>query len=319
MFKKIISCALSATLIFGINMSLLTASADDAVDETTQNYVYGDRMTAFDFVKSKRSILAEDGEYNIDDCKSIREYLLRRSDGEKFYSKKVAVSFDCEGLSTENYADPSVIDTKIVYVGSTIKIPSHSLTMEGHSHGGWWYDGKNYIVGESFTVPDENVVFTPYWFKYHILTYDAGDYDDIVGQKIATVNVTEGTGFDLADSSRFSRRGYILSGWECSLDGKIYGPNERYIIPESDITFKAVWKPSLVTISITANNGNSKDKISDSEYTGNEYQLPECTFTNGDKTFSGWMYKGDIYQPGESITIPALLKGEKIVISAQWE
>lgn len=319
MLKKMLSCVISAAVVFGGSASLSIASADDIYEEYTQEYVYNNQMTVFDYVKSKRSILAEDGEYDLEGCKFIREFLLKRSDGKKFYEKKVAVSFDIQGLPTDNYADPGVIDTKIVYPGSTIKIPSHSLQMEGCSHGGWWYDGKNYIVGETFEVPNENVVFTPYWFVYHTLTYSAGDYDDIVGQTTATVRVTEGTSFDLADSSRFSRLGYTLSGWECSLDGNIYGVNEKYIIPESDITFTAVWKPSLVTINISANNGNSKDKISDSAYTGDEYILPECSFTNNEKTFIGWKYKGNIYQAGESITIPALLKGEKVTITAQWE
>lgn len=316
MLKKIVSCALSATVLLGLNASLLSVSADD---EVSPSYVYNNQMSAFDFVKSKRNFLSGDEQYTLDDCISIREFLLKRFDGNKFYAKHVAVSFDCQGIAPEDYSDPGVLDTKIVYAGSTIIIPSHALKMENCSHGGWWYNGNYYVSGESFTVPDENVVFTPYWFKYHTLTYLAGDYDDIVGSKTFATNVTEGTNYDLASSSRFSRLGYNLVGWECSLDGKVYAVNQGYTIPDSDITFTAVWSPMKVNISISANNGNYSDNITDSAYTGDEYQLPECSFTNGDKTFIGWKFKDNIYQPGETITIPALLKGEKVIITAQWE
>ncbi|MGN0613561.1 MAG: InlB B-repeat-containing protein, partial [Porcipelethomonas sp.] len=234
-------------------------------------------------------------------------------------AKQVVVRFDTLGLPLDTYSNPGVLDTRLIYVGTTITIPQHTLQKEGSSHGGWFYNGVNYKDGEKFVVPDENVTFTPYWFNYHVLTYKAGDFDDIVGQTTATVQVTEGTGYDLADSSRFTRPGYNLVGWQCSLDDKVYGTLERYTVPDSDVTFTAVWSPALMEITISANNGVTTDKITDYAYAGDEYVLPECTFTNGEKTFSGWKYNNVVYMPGDTITVPALLKGQRVVIVAYWK
>ena len=298
-----------------------TAGQEYVYDNSYTDYVMGDSVSVFDLIRIKRDIINSGGLYNRGQLNIISDFLIKLSDGvSKRYAKNVVISFDTQGLPRDSYRDPSVLDPVIVSAGSSFtKIPVSALVKENSLHNGWDYNGITYKQGQSFPVPYENVTFTPHWFNYHLLTYNAGDYDDIVGIKTTTVQVTEGTNFDLADSTRFSRKGYSIVGWECSLDGKVYGINSKYIIPESDVVFNAVWKAAMVDISLSANNGNVVDKIADKAETGSEYILPDCTFENGDKTFIGWKYDGNIYQPGESFTVPALLKGAKVVVTAQWQ
>lgn len=288
-------------------------------EEHYEDYVIEERATAFDLIKIKRSIAEEDGKYTMDDYEYVRDFLLRYHDGKKRYAKKVIVDFDTQGYSFAGYSEPQVLDPVFAVPGLSIRIPQHTLEKENCNHGGWYYNGRNYRQGEEFVVPEEGATFTPYWFVYHVVTYLAGDYDDVIGQTMSTVQATEGLGFDLADSSRFSRKGYKIVGWECSDDGEIYGTSARYTVPENDVSFTAIWKPLTYEISITAANGNSSDKILSSGSTGEEFVFPECTFTNGEKEFAGWNYDGTVYQAGDTMEIPALLKGSRIVIAATWK
>ena len=332
MFKKILACVMSTVLTAGTFMSFAAAAADTAEfppvltindfypDMTYKDYVVKDTITVFDLVKIKRSLAKGSKKYTADSYNFIRDYLLGITDGRIKNATMVVVSFDTGDYSLDGYKDNlKQIDTKMRYPGSKISMPYCGLVREGSSHNGWDFEGVTYKQGAEFIIPDHNVTFTPHWYNYHKLTYLTGDYDDVIGSNMATVQVTEGTYFDLADNSRFSRKGYTIKGWKCSLDGKTYGPYERYLIPDTDVTFTAVWEPASVEISISAGNGKPLEKISASGKTGEKFVLPECTFKNGDKTFDGWNYDGTVYQPGESFIVPALLKGSRVVVVATWK
>ena len=43
--------------------------------------------------------------------------------------------------------------------------------------------------------------------------------------------------------------------------------------------------------------------------------LPECTFERKDYLFTGWLYDGKTYQPGDSFTMPA----QNVTFTAQWQ
>lgn len=308
LIKKIMTL-LTSTVILCSSISLLSISAE-------QEYIYQDKATVFDLIVMKRSINNKDGIYDLSDCQRMSNFLMKKK---STVAKKVLVSYDTEGCDMSSYLKPEVLDAKEYYSGMQVQVAQASLTKEGFIHGGWIYDGQVYKTGTYFVVPEHDVVLTPYWYVNHVITYYAGDYDDVVGNKYSTVGCTEGTNFDIAASSKFSRKGYIISGWLCSYDGLTYGPNSKYIVPDSDVTFTAVWKAATVNISISANNGNYSDRYSTSGKCGEEFVLPECDFKNGNKIFSGWKYNGSIYQPGDVITIPALLTGEKVIITATWK
>lgn len=306
--KKIMTVFISSAILCSC-FSLVSVDAE-------QEYVYGDKATVFDLIAMKRSLINDDGNFNLTDYQQMSNFLVKKKSS---VAKKVSISYDIEGCDISSYLKPEVLETVELYSGMDIIIPQASLKKDGFIHGGWMYDGKIYKTGEYFTVPESDVVFVPYWYSNHVITYYAGDYDDIVGSKYSTVSGTAGTNFDIAASSKFSRKGYKISGWVCSYDGLIYSPNSKYIVPDSDVTFTAVWKAASVEISISANNGKYSDRYTLTGLCGEEFVLPECEFENGTKQFDGWKYNGTIYQPGDIITIPALLSGEKVVITATWK
>ena len=306
--KKIMTVIISSVILCSC-FSLLPVNAE-------QVYVYGNKANVFDLIAMKRSLINEDGNYTLTDYQQMSNFLLKKKSS---VAKKVSISYDTEGCDMSSYLNPEVLDTIERYSGTSIIIPQASLKREGFIHGGWMYDGKVYKTGEYFTVPETDVLFVPYWYSNHVITYYAGDYDGIVGNKYATVSCTAGTNYDIAASSRFSRKGYKITGWLCSYDGLIYGPNSKYLVPDSDVTFTAIWQAAPAEISISANNGNYNDRYTVTGICGEEFVLPECEFENGTKVFNGWKYNGTVYQPGDIIIIPALLTGEKVVITATWK
>lgn len=91
----------------------------------------------------------------------------------------------------------------------------------------------------------------------------------------------------------FTYGGFTFSGWSLSGNGKIiYQPGESYC-PTGDTCFLAVWTPvKTVTVSFNANGGSGRmDSVCGFENT--EIRLPECTFTNGTRSFLGWASSSD--------------------------
>jgi hypothetical protein len=307
-FKKSLACFISGVILCS-GMSFLSADA-------AQSYVYADQATVFDLIKIRRSIINDDGNYTLSDYNTMSNFLLKRKSPE---AKKVTVTYDTEGLDLSAYIDPTLLDTNYHYCGTQYKILPAMLSKDGFIHGGWMYDGVVYASNSVFIIPESDVVFTPFWYANHTITYNAGNYDDILGVSTATTSGTAGTKTDLAGSSRFSRKGYTLIGWVCSVDGLTYGINDSYLVPDEDVIFTAVWKPATYTVSISANNGITTDRYTTTATCGDDFVLPECEFTNGTKTFAGWKFSGSIYQPGESFVVPALTTGEKVVITATWK
>lgn len=305
--KKSLSCLISTVILCCICLTV-PASAE-------QEYVYNNTATVFDLINIRRSLMNVDGEYTVSNYNTTLNFLLKKK---AVSTKKVTVSYDTEGSDASAFSDSSVLDSFECTSGSIITVAPSGLKKDGYYHSGWVYDGKVYTTGDKFVVPDNDVIFTPFWYNSNVIKYYAGDYDDIVGQSTASFNATEGSAITLADSSRFSRKGYRISGWLCDYDGLIYGTVSSYLVPEADVTFTAVWKPASYSIRISANNGNSSDRYTLTATYGEEYIFPECEFENGTKTFAGWQYEDQVYQPGDSIIFPPLISGESIIIVATW-
>lgn len=271
--------------------------------------------STFEAIRIRRDLLTEGGVYTNSDYNNVAKFLVNNS---VLNIRYFTLSYDTQGCDLSAYTDPSVLDpTEVIYKSKT-KIVVANLAKDGYVNAGWEYDGKVYTAGDYFTMPACDVVMTPVWHRRCQINYFAGDYDDINGNTTAYVMSAENAQFFLADTSRFSRSGYVITGWLCSYDGKQYKPGESFIVPAEDVTFEAVWSPASYTVSISANNGNSADKYTAKATFGEEFVLPECEFEYEGKTFAGWKYNGTIYQPGESFTVPAMLSGQKIVIVATW-
>ncbi len=128
--------------------------------------------------------------------------------------------------------------------------------------------------------------------------------------------------FDVADSKRFSRKGYTLSSWYVPLTGETINTGSMYTMPDSDITFIANWTSEVYKITFAGKYGvtaNNEKNIYMNAECGSEMILPENEFIYKGYKFAGWKYNNVTYQPGDSFIVPALITGEKIVFSAVWK
>lgn len=312
-FKRVFSLTAAILTILMMTVPVSGAEAEEGNEDITAVNEY----SVFEAIKIRRSLINQDSIYTSGDYKDVSSYLINNSIKSIRY---FTLSYDTEGADTSAYADPSVLDSDTVVYKSKIKVAAANLYKDGYIHYGWLFDGQIYKMGDYIKIPDYDVVFTPVWYKRCQINYYAGDYDDINGNSSSYLMSAENSPITLADSSRFSRPGYTVSGWICSYDNKEYKPGSPYLVPGADnIDFSAVWSPAQYNINISANNGNSADKFTVKACYNENFILPACDFENSGKTFAGWKYNGTIYQPGESFTIPALVSGQKIVIVATWK
>ncbi len=156
---------------------------------------------------------------------------------------------------------------------------------------------------------------------YYTLTYSAGDVDNIVGSTEINYQRAANTLFDVASSTRFSRKGYYLASWYIPSTGDTVGVSSQYTMPSRDITFVANWKPQTYAVTFTGKGGKTANGSAnfyvDGTY-GTPMTLPENQFIYDGYTFAGWKYDGIVYNEGDTFEIPAILSTAKVVLAATW-
>lgn len=320
LFKKI--TAFTVAVMMTVSAMSFTAFAEETTESSSDNEITEEVESAiqeysvFEAIRIRRNLLGAADVYTKADYIEVSTFLVNNSMSS---IRKFNLSYDFEGADASSYEDLDDFTPTIVVYKSHIKLPPAILLKDGYVHTGWLFNGQVYRGNEYFKMPACDVVLTPAWTKRPKISYVAGDYDDIVGNSTFYVISSEGAQFFLAQSDRFSRRGYVISGWKCLEDGTEYAVNEAITIGTDDLTFEAIWKPATYNVNISANNGKLSDKITTTATYTEDFILPECEFVNEGKTFAGWSYNKTIYQPGESFPVPALLTGSKIVIVATWK
>ena len=159
-------------------------------------------------------------------------------------------------------------------------------------------------------------------YTYYTLTYEAGDYSDVVGSSSVSFERIEGVSFDVAATSRFSRKGYKIISWTVKSTGEVVGASSQYTMPSHDITFVANWSPVTYDITLAGVGGTTSDGSANTTIKGTCGEtiiLPESPFTKSGYTFAGWKYSGVTYNAGDEFVVPGVLTGSKIVISAVWK
>lgn len=182
---------------------------------------------------------------------------------------------------------------------------------------GWLYKGVAVLPSQKIVMPEEDVVFTPRMFNYYNVTYSAGDVDRITTASSVSFECFETEGIDLAAADRLGRMGFKLTGWTCSVDGKVYKPVSQYVMPGSDVVFTAVWEPLNYVVVFMSNNGKNEN-IKVPGVTDSTITVPECTSTKAGYKFAGWSYGDEVYQPGDDFVIYGAMPGLGISLKAIW-
>lgn len=184
----------------------------------------------------------------------------------------------------------------------------------------WLTDGERvYSYATQLVMPDHDIVLYPILYRKIQLTYFAGDVDRLNGNSEFSFEKTEGTSDELAGKDRFSRRGFTLTGWESSADGKIYKPTETVVMPGEDVVFTAVWQPVEYKVAFNPGNGGTVIKIP--AETDTVITCPDPEITVDGKHFAGWKSNddGNIYQIGDEYKVLGTVPGMGISFKAVWE
>ncbi len=186
--------------------------------------------------------------------------------------------------------------------GATIYLKENTFEKVGYSFV-CWYDGeKNCLVGESYTISNQDVVFIAVWEEivYFTITFDLNvDGDETTPSYIDAQVVEQGSLATAPENP--TRDGYLFKAWQ--KDGADY---DFATIVDSDVTIVAKWV-ELCTVTFDANGASGVAPNDISVEIASEICCPDNTFEMGDCTFLGW-------QIGTSSKL--LAEGEILVVNA---
>ena len=233
--------------------------------------------------------------------------------GDTLHSIDFLVEIDGEVQDTSEK-----LPTKYLAEGQVFSVPYTAFSRDDATQNGWELEDTAFKGGEKFIVPDHDIVLTPHWCINYKITYIAGDVQGINGATFIELLCPETIKTSLANTNRFSRTGYKLTGWTDD-DGVAYAPLQTgYVMPSHDVTFTAVWTPINYAI-IFKQNSNSADNIKLQGETDTSIILPEPTVTQDGYYFAGWQKDDLIYYPGEEYTIEGAMSGLGITpFTAVW-
>lgn len=131
--------------------------------------------------------------------------------------------------------------------GKTITLPENTFTKDGYDFKGWSDGNGTYQPGDSYTVGDSDIIFTPVWEasgsnnsgKNILVSFSLGD--GVKGEPPTTINVKVGESITLPTAS-LTKEGYVFVGWSDGVN--TYKIGNTYIIQSSSVTFTAIWKVS---------------------------------------------------------------------------
>jgi uncharacterized repeat protein (TIGR02543 family) len=226
---------------------------------------------------------------------------------------------------------PYVVGATVTVLGN-VGLPV--LTKLNHTFGGWNTmangSGTSYQLGNSFSMPDNNVTLYAIWTAdTYTLTYDANGGSGnvpvdanspyVVG---GTVTVTGNVG-----SPALTKQYYTFGGWNTMANGSgtTYQLGNSFSMPDNNVILYAIWTADTYTVTYDANTGtgnvpvdaNSPYVVGASVTVLGNVGTP-IPLSKTDYTFGGWNTlangSGTTYQAAGTITMTA----NNVVLYAIW-
>ncbi|MFM2351644.1 MAG: hypothetical protein RL096_125 [Actinomycetota bacterium] len=180
-------------------------------------------------------------------------------------------------------------------------------TKTGYTFGGWSDGTLTYGAGATYTVDNNNVVFTSVWnpIAYRVT------YDLALGTSQTPVQANRNIGQTFVLAAAPTRAGYTFVKWS---DGtNLFAAGDTYTVASADVVLSATWTatPLHVTYSLAAAPGTSPTETD--KTIGNTFALAaEPVWANHD--FLGWTDGTSTYAAGSNYTIGA----NDVTITAVW-
>ena len=228
---------------------------------------------------------------------------------------------DWQFTTKGNGSDPTPSAHSFTYMpnGGTMDIPyveSHMAgdqftlaaapVREGYQFKGWVSNTTTYQPGDTFTMPDQDVILVAAWQAIHYLTYNYGG----VGPYPAT---SHAVGETISIPSEIPvREGYVFTGWS---DGSTtYQPGDTFGMPGHDVTLTAIWT-EIQSFHVHYNlNGGTGNIPAEQHAQGETVTVTSIIPTHEGYYFGGWSDSGITYQPGTTFSMP----NHDVTLTAIW-
>ena len=213
-------------------------------------------------------------------------------------AKYITISFDPNGGT-------GTMKPMRVKAGVGYTLPECTFTPpEGKEFAGWLaVNGNVYPAGHDvFSTYDQSLKAT---WKDKEATEVTISFDPNGGTgTMQPMKVKSGEEFELPECTFTPPEGKEFAGW-LAVNGNVY-PAGHDVFSTYDQSLKATWKDkeaTEVTISFDPNGGTGTMQPMKVK-SGEEFELPECTFTPPEgKEFAGWLaVNGNVYPAGEVVT-----------------
>ena len=194
-------------------------------------------------------------------------------------------------------------------VGSTVTVTRNNPTQNGKTFLYWRssYEGKQLQKGDTFTMPNADVVLTAVW-QENPTEYTVQFYVD--GSLIGQEKGVAGSYVTLKPAPQ-AKDGYTFIGWQSSVgEGTVYPANSRFEVPATNVKMNAVWEKNSYTVTWKNDDGTilAKDTVeagSTPEYVGAKPTKEATAETS--YTFVGW--DPEVAPVTEDVTYTAQFEG----------
>ena len=208
---------------------------------------------------------------------------------------------------------------------------------EGWSFTGWQcsIDNQIYKAGQTFTMPEDNVVFTATWAKTtYLLSYLDKDsnlitaYNYAFGQNVTLLKLPDLGNVITGTTENPIKSYYRFAGWKDLSTGQVY--SSSYIMPDKNVTLQAYYdiipgqdgeEPEVPKVYYVTYDADTTDTVIDipvdlKPYKKNEVVIVSYTIpTRKGYRLKGWNYNGTTYKPGEHFSMPE----GNVTLKALWE
>jgi uncharacterized repeat protein (TIGR02543 family) len=202
--------------------------------------------------------------------------------------------------------------------GETVTVISANPRRAGFSFAGWFYNNKVYFAGDSFMMPNTNVVLVAQWLDIstYVVTFNY-TYGDGGVTRVVETDVEEGSTVWAPVEPK--RLGYTFLGWFKADAEKAFDFSTPIT---DDVTLIARWELKVYTVSYNLNEGTN--------IAGNplSYTVDKTPLNISNPNRTGYVFVGwtatyvsnsplDITKPTLSYTIPKDATGD-VTLFANW-
>lgn len=192
--------------------------------------------------------------------------------------------------------------------GTDFELPDCTFTApDGQEFKAWSVEGQEYPAKTKIKINKETEVKAIWKDIEYKVTFNSNEGIGDMPEK----TVKKGTEFELPANEFTAPEGQEFKSWE--IDGQEKEVGEKITV-NGDIEVKAIWQDIEYKVTFNNNEG-SGDMDGKLVKAGEDFELPDCTFTAPDgQEFKTWEVDGEEYQAKEKIKI-----NKETTVKAIWK